>query len=141
VDVSLVDGATFTGKVVDLDGKPIADGNITVRFWPSRWGLRLEHWPVTTNKQGSYEVKALSPGHRYSVAAKADGYGRQSTRPFRVDHDVDNRLELAPLVLKMANLSVSGVVVDEDDKPVQGISISTSGSGQPPREVVRRDED
>jgi hypothetical protein len=45
-------------------------------------------------------------------------------------------MELEPMVLAVANLSVSGVVVDDEDKPVAGVRIYTYGRGQPNRNTI-----
>ena len=46
---------------------------------------------------------------------------------------------MGQLTLKLANLSVSGVVVDTDDKPVEGADINSYGEGQPNRHRITSD--
>jgi peroxiredoxin len=49
---------------------------------------------------------------------------------------VDNRLDAGQLELAIANLSVSGVVVDVNDKPVTGVRVNCfGGDGQPQRDT------
>jgi hypothetical protein len=49
-------------------------------------------------------------------------------------------MQLTPLVLNVANLSVSGVVVDEDGEPVTNVEVNCSGRGQPDRWDIPADE-
>jgi len=46
---------------------------------------------------------------------------------------VDNRLDIGTITLAVANLSVSGVVVNDEDKPVAGAEIYCYGDNQPSR--------
>jgi len=89
---------------------------------------------VQPDADGNFEIKALPPGHKYSVSVSADGYGRKSVQADAEDA-VDNRLELKPIVLALANLSVSGVVVDTEGKPIAGARVYASGEGQSYRSV------
>ena len=49
-------------------------------------------------------------------------------------------MEVEPLVLRLADRSVSGVVVDEQDRPVSKASISCYGPDQPWRHVMADDQ-
>ena len=46
---------------------------------------------------------------------------------------MDNRLDVGTIILAVANLSVSGMVVDDEDKPVAGAQVSCYGDNQPSR--------
>jgi len=135
VDVKLKPGVIFTGKVVNPDGKGIADAQITVMLRASNWGSSLEYRETKTDAQGKFEVNAIPPEHRYGLTAMADGYGQKQVE-VRADDAVDNRLDAGQMELAVANLSVSGVVVDVNDTPVDGARVHCyGGDGQPQRET------
>jgi hypothetical protein len=49
-------------------------------------------------------------------------------------------MEVEPLILKLADRSISGVVVDEQDRPVSRASVSCYGPDQPWRHVMADDQ-
>ncbi len=137
VDVKLRPGVIFTGRVVDPNGKGIVGGQITVMLRASTWGSSLEYRETKTDAQGKFEVNAIPPEHRYNLTAMAEGYGQKQVE-VHADDAVDNRLDAGPLDLAIANLSVSGVVVDANDEPVPDARINCYGGGsegQPDRDT------
>jgi TolB protein len=133
LDLKLKPGVTLTGKVVDPDGKGIGNARIMTMLRVSNWGSSLGQNQVQTDAEGKFEVKAIPAQHKYGVYARADGYGEKNVE-VRADDAVGSRLELRPIILALANLSsVSGVVVDVNDKPVPEARISAYGEGQPRR--------
>lgn len=133
IDVTLTPGATLAGKVVDVKGKGIPGAELSLTFWTSSigYGIREE---TKINKEGHYEIRAVPPGHKFSVNASAEGYGERYVQVETSDA-VNNHMEVEPLVLSVANLSASGIVVDDLDQPVSGIRIYAYGNGQPSRET------
>jgi hypothetical protein len=133
VNVTMAPGAILSGKVVDAEGKGIPSAELSLTFWTSSIGYGM---PEVTkiDEAGHYEIRAVPPGQRYSVRAKADGYGE---RYVQVDTGgaANERIKVEPLVLSVANLSASGIVVDDFDQPVSGIRIYAYGNGQPSRET------
>jgi hypothetical protein len=129
VDVTLAPGAILSGKVVDVEGKGIPSAELSLTFWTSSIGYNNRE-VTEIDQAGHYEIRAVPPGHKYSVNASAEGYG---SRYVQVDTGgaENQRLEVEPLVLSVANLSASGVVVDDLDQPVAGIIIHAYGNGQP----------
>jgi hypothetical protein len=73
-------------------------------------------------------------GQKYSVNASAAGYGERYVQ-VNTGEAENQRLEVEPLVLSIANLSASGIVVDDLDQPVSGLRIYAYGNGQPSRET------
>lgn len=74
-------------------------------------------------------IAAVPRYQRFSVDIKASGYGSDS---IRIDTNDDvSQIQLEPLVLKVADQSVAGVVVDQDGKAVPEIRVSAYGKGQP----------
>jgi len=129
VDVTLKPGVIFTGKVVDSDGKGIPSARLLIMLQGPRWGSSMGRY-IVADVEGNYEIKALTPEHEYSVEASADGYGRDRI-VVEAGQAVDNRLNAETISLLAADLSVSGVVVDSNDKPVSGANVSCSGETQP----------
>jgi len=138
LDIKLTPGVIFSGQVVDVDGKGIPDAEISLTFWVSDYGYGTRE-PTEIDSDGNFQIKALPVGYRYSVNASADGFGTQYVT-FHTSEAVGDRMELEPLVLAVANLSVSGVVVDVDDKPVANAEVNASGRGQPDRWDIPADK-
>jgi len=130
VDITLKPAATFTGRVVDPDGKGIESARITVRLRISSWGSLIGRDRITTDEQGKFEIKAIPAEQKYSLYVVAEGYGEIRKEEISTDDAVNNHLDLGALTLAVANLSVSGVVVDNDGKPVPGARINCYGEGQ-----------
>ena len=133
VDVSLTPGVILSGKVIDVEGKGIPGAQLSLTFWTATVGYgRREATEI--DEAGHYEIKAIPAGQRYSVNASAEGYGRRYVQ-VNTSGAVNQRLEVEPLVLSAANLSASGIVVDDLDQPIAGIRIYAYGNGQPSRET------
>ena len=133
LNVKLEPAVTIYGKIVDPNGKGIADVEVRTMLQGPQWGSTIGRKPALTDPQGNYEITALPPKHEYKVYARAEGYGEKQSGKTGIANAGDNRLDTGTLTLARANLSVSGVVVDEDDKPVVGARVSCSGDGQPYR--------
>jgi len=90
---------------------------------------------VITDSDGKFEIKALPPERTYSVYTRADGYGESRSEEINTATAVDNHIDMGSLKLAVANLSISGVVVDDNNKPVAGVRISSYGDNQPYRDT------
>ncbi len=132
IDIKLKTGVTFTGKVVDSDGKGIANARAVVMLRSERWGSTIGRDMDKIDAEGKFEVKAIPAEHEYRINASGEGYGQDSIE-VNANEAVDNRLDVGVLTLPLANLSVSGVVVDIDDKPVAGAKVYCYGENQPHR--------
>jgi len=130
VDITLKPAATFTGRAVDPDGKGIAGAQITIMLRMSSWGSSIGRGGIITDEQGKFEIKAIPTEHKYSLYIRAGGYGEIRQEGISTDDAVNNHLDIGALTLTVANLSVSGIVVDNEGKPVAGASIYCSGEGQ-----------
>ena len=133
IDVTLAPGAILSGKVVDVEGKGIRNAELSLTFWTSSIGYRNRE-VTEIDDAGHYAIRALSPGQKYSVNASADGYGSRYVQVSTGDAANQN-IEVDPLVLSVANLSASGIVVDDFDQPLSGFRIYAYGNGQPSRET------
>ena len=133
IEMKLEPAVTITGQIVDPNDKGIANAEVRTMLRGPQWGSTIDRKPAITDNDGKYEIKALPPERTYNVYARADGYGESRSEEISTDKAADNRLVMGKLALSLANLSISGVVVDNDDKPVAGASISCYGDNQPYR--------
>jgi len=134
LEIKLLPGTIASGRVVDSKGKGIPHAEIIWRFWYSGTGSPARE-RMKVDAQGAYEIRAIPSGHRYSVTASAEGYGERYVQ-FNTAEAVDDRIELAPLALAVAEQTISGVVVDVEDRPVPGARVNAYGRGQPSRHTT-----
>ena len=139
LDVQLKPGVVVTGTVLDQEGRPLPGARAQVMLQGSRWGAPLGRGDSTrAGPDGKFEIKALPPDREFTVSATADGYGRGDVRINPGDIK-DNRIDAGQLKLTRADLSISGVVVDPNDKPVAGANVDGRGVGQPDSREVQTD--
>ncbi len=132
LDITLKPGVIFTGKVLDPEGKGIEGAAIYANLRVSNWGSPIGRERIKTDSQGKFEIRAIPAEQKYNLYARAEGYGERREE-FDTNNAVDNRLDAGTITLAVANLSVSGVVVDDEDKPVAGAEIYCYGDNQPSR--------
>ena len=138
VDVKLRPGLSLTGTVLDHEGKPLPGAGIWVMLFASSLGSTLGRGESPTGPDGRFEVKALPPERKYRVTARAEGYGKQNIMVEASDFK-DNRYDMGGFKLPPANLSITGVVVDFNDKPVAGASVYGFSEDQPDLLQMRTD--
>jgi hypothetical protein len=138
IDITLVPAVIMSGRIVNVEGKGVPGAELSLTFWVSDSGYGSRE-VAHIDAQGNYEIRAVPSGHRYSVTASAEGYGQQYVSVHTAEA-ADDRMELEPLTLEIANLSVSGIVVDVDGKPVANAEVNASGRGQPDRWDIATDE-
>jgi beta-lactamase regulating signal transducer with metallopeptidase domain len=129
VEIRIDEAMTLIGKVVDVNGKGISAAKVAAVI---HTGLDMPA-PVTevlTDADGRYEIKPLPPGHFYVINTTAQGYGTGWTKIAAFDAAAGS-VEAESMVLRAANLLVSGVVVDANGAPVKGAMVKCWGSGQP----------
>jgi protocatechuate 3,4-dioxygenase beta subunit len=135
-EVRLRPGITLAGQVTDPNGKALAGSDIEVVLCIDNWRTAVMSNPgVKTDAQGRYEVGALPARQWYDVKASADHYGQIGTE-IDATEIADGRVPVRTLALPLANLSVSGVVVDPAGQPIVGASVScfpNKWTGQPGR--------
>ncbi len=130
LDIKLAPGVTFAGKVVDPDNKGIAGARVRVMLRLSNWGSSLSRRQAETDDTGNFEIRAIPAGHNYNIYASAEGYGQKDVEA-HADNAVDNHLNIETLMLPVANLSVSGQIVDTQGNPVPNARVEGSGEDQP----------
>ncbi|MFB0555856.1 MAG: carboxypeptidase regulatory-like domain-containing protein [Phycisphaerae bacterium] len=133
LDIKLKPGVIFDGKVIGPDGKGIANARINVMLRVSNWGSPIERERIKTDAQGKFEIRAIPDDNKYNLYTSAEGYGENRSEQIITDDAVDSRLDVGTITLAVANLSVSGVVVDDEDKPVAGVRVYCYGDNQPSR--------
>ncbi len=120
---------TLTGRVEGPDGAPLTDARVGVWLNACRTYSQLEQQLTSTDARGGFEIKAVPPGPKYIVFAKAKDHGQKREE---IEPDATtNRVTLATFVLDVADQVVAGQVVNSNDKPISGVHVSLSGEGQP----------
>lgn len=150
LEVALAAAVTFAGRAVDPDGKPVEGAPVTVYLRGNRWGSSLDNTAVGTGADGRYEIKGIPAGARYTVNVNARGrddlvaFGPGHTEVEVVEGQGPLRdVEVEQIELRPAPYSISGVVVDEDDKPVAGVHVSArsrSNAERQPNRDARSDD-
>ena len=124
----------LTGRVLDPAGKLVPRATVALTVWNGSMGLGTGG--VDVDAGGRYTIKNLEPDKKYTLEAKAPGYGvAQAQAKIALDDKALGDalaktpipLEQPPLVLKRAASFVSGTVVDDAGKPVGDIVINVQG--------------
>ena len=130
-EITLSPGVIFSGKVVDVNGAGIPKAQMSLGYFMTNRMVMTFPEPTIIEANGSFEIRAVLKGHKYSVSASADGYGQQSVQVDASETE-NEHINLEPMVLDAANLSVSGIVVDQIDQPIPNARIfALYGNGQP----------
>jgi protocatechuate 3,4-dioxygenase beta subunit len=132
LEVKLKPGVTVAGTVLDHEGKPLAGARARLLLFAQRWGAPLGRDELITGADGTFEIKAVPPDQQYRITALAKGYGNHDVQVNQLT-STDGRYHAGEFRLALANLSVTGVVVDANDKPVAGASVRAYGENQPDR--------
>jgi hypothetical protein len=144
VNITLEPAFTLEGQVTDHSGKGIASAVVQLRASLPGWITNAGE-QVFTDFKGFYRINAVpmsQPNFSYRIEAKAKGYGPLTVRNISFGDEVSKRVEIDTIVLPTANQSISGVVVDSEDKPAAGVPIFLAGpsgsrmAGQPRRITV-----
>lgn len=129
-------GRTLTGRVVGPDG-PIAGARVTVRAAGDR--EPEDGRAATTDADGRYDVRHLSPWADFFVAAEAAGFvqgGEPDPDVAGLEPPLGDLVDVAetgwtaPDIemrrrLPIGRCSIAGVVVDEEEHPVAGVPLVT----------------
>jgi len=129
MDIALSPGATLTGKVVDDDGAPVGGAHVSVVMqWPT-WRF-VPAAPQKTRADGVYRFLGMPADQSFSITAHAKGY-RSARMRVSPEEFADSNKALEDLALSRASLTLAGVVVDVDGKPVPKALVRILGEGQP----------
>jgi hypothetical protein len=119
-------GRMARGRIVYADGSPAAD----VAVVGAGYGRIADSWvsdwiPARTNAEGEYRVADLERELRHSLWIRKEGFGSLIYDFPWSERDVET-VELPEVVLRRGGF-ISGVVVDDLDRPVFGARISLKG--------------
>jgi len=131
--IRLAEAITLTGKVVDTKGQAVVHAQLDLGLRNDSLGCMWER-NVEVDSNGRYEITPIPPTYPCLLSASAEGYG-ESVISFHMAEAIDSHLEVAPLVLLQADRSVSGKVVDVQNRPLAGVKLVCVGDGQPERRV------
>ncbi len=141
VDVKLQPGITVIGKVVDPNGRGIEDAQIRMMLRQTMWASTFtERDSIKTEAEGNFEARAIPAEYGYNINVSADGYGGEE-KDIHADDAVNNRIDIGTLTLPVANLAVSGVVVDIEGNPLVNARIRSYNfeGGQPDNLTTQTD--
>ena len=121
-DFTLDRGVRVEGRVVDPAGRPVADASLYIGFSPHAFN-RID---AVSAADGTFVFPSVQRGSEKLVVQK-QGFG-----PFQdvitMPEDLD-RLGPVDVVLKPGHF-VGGVVVDEEDQPLEGVWVSVRYLGE-----------
>ncbi len=120
--IELLPAITVAGRVLDEEGNPLPDAQITL------WGELLTD--LRTDSHGRYEISPLPHDLTASLEISRDGYGTSHLFLDFADA-VDLQYQAKDAILKKADQTVSGVVLDDAGNPVPGATVSLWGTQQP----------
>ena len=144
VDIRLGPAFKLKGQVADPNGKPIHNVAVNLRAFLPGWITNVGE-RILTDANGFYQISAVPPPQSdftYSIEIEAKDYGPERSGQISFDDDPAKIVNIDTIVLKPADKSISGIVVDSEDKPAAGIRIFISGprgsdtAGQPERRAV-----
>lgn len=113
---------TLTGIVVDENSNPVKGAKVGLTVWEGQFGTGRDDL-ATTDEDGRYKIPGLKPGNRYTVTAKADGFG-QASQPVKLTPE-EGLIGVDPLELPAATARIAGRVLDDKRKqsPVAGARV------------------
>ena len=120
-DLSLTEGGSVLGRVVDEAGTPVAGA--TLRASGQRgmmFGGRSPSRETVSDADGAFELRGLAEGE-YSVSASLDGWrGGRTEERLEVQ---DGMTRTGALITMVRGLEVTGRVVMEDGSPAAGVPV------------------
>ncbi|MBN1359261.1 MAG: carboxypeptidase regulatory-like domain-containing protein [Sedimentisphaerales bacterium] len=130
VDVKLERGLILRGKVVDPNGRGIAEARVQSTLRMSYWEAFLTPVALVVEADGTFVWTGFPRDQTCKIHAEADGYGRVISDVELAQPQGDN-VDLGTITLPVANLSIAGRVVDVDGNPVPGVRLHANAEGQP----------
>ena len=139
-DVVLPDGARVQGRVVDTDASDVAGAPVTLhRLDPELLSpafVPIEYWRTTTAGDGTFTVAAVPPGN-FAVEIEDRCIAQGSA--FRVGPELHPQTLAITVLARAEGPSITGVVTDEDGRPLAGVFLGTEPSLRNGMQVTGRD--
>ena len=135
IQISLKPALRLSGRITDPNGNGIPAARVGLCLSANRTLIPYGH-ETTTDSQGYYEIGAVVPerdGFEYRISVHASGYERRTYDRIMVAGEPGTSVTGDPIVMKPANQSVSGILVDADGVPGARRPIFARGKGQPSR--------
>jgi hypothetical protein len=135
----------LTGHVTDPNGLSIPAAVVKLIAHSSSWRASVGA-EITADTDGNFEIIAVPPPQEdfyYCVGIDAAGFCPVGYQRISVGQATERQVKLGTFVLQPLNMSVSGVVVDANGRPVPNITVHLSpsrGSEGQPRKHTRADE-
>ena len=129
IDIVLKPALMLAGRITDTNSLPIPAARIQLVAHLSGW-LAYVGEEIVTDTEGRYEIPAVPPQQKddiYHINVNAAGYCPLRFERVSLTNTSANRVDLSPFVLQPLNMSVSGVVVDVDGKPVPNKAVHVKG--------------
>ena len=115
-----------SGRVVDEQARPIA-GAYVAACGTDFGAVQRHDWVgATTDAEGRYTIADLRPDLAHSLFVRAQGFG-SCVYEFPASEKTQTQIQLDDVVLRPAG-SISGFVVDENDKPIPDLRLSLRGA-------------
>ena len=119
----------LTGSAVDDVGKAIEGAIVGIVLQGSDWHAIIPPVGMETDAEGRFSFSALPMGYKYGFYARRLHY-RPNRFEFDTDDAHDNHMDLGQIVLARGQFSVSGIVVDANDKPLANVWVYCTGKDQ-----------
>ena len=137
VNIVLKPASTLAGRITDPNGQTIPVARIQLVTLMLNWQVRIGN-ELITDTNGHFEISAVPPFLKedtYRIKVNAAGYCPKRFDQISLDETSLSHVDSGPFVLEPLNMSVSGVVIDADDKPIPNKAVTLSGPdgsrGQP----------
>ncbi|MFB0554256.1 MAG: carboxypeptidase regulatory-like domain-containing protein [Phycisphaerae bacterium] len=114
------------GRVTDPNGRNIPAASVKLLTLSSTSTVA----EVATDPNGVYSIRSVPPegdSLKYAIVAYAEGFGQTAVKQILFHDDTAQPVQIDPIILLPANEVISGVVMDSNDQPLAGVSVSVYG--------------
>ena len=112
--------SSITGRVVDGNGNPQSDIQISLTVMGDRYGS--SQLVGLSDDKGQYRIDNLYPDIKCNVEAQGDGYGHAATKQIRLKPGAV--VKVKDLVLRKRDTFIAGTVIGDDGNPVAGLKLT-----------------